>query len=93
MTQTQDVATQAQRSELELLLDLPLLGKQMYELITHLYPICRSITGNGVRETLRLMQDQIPLEIKEVPSGTKVFDWDVPVICMSSITARRFIKQ
>lgn len=79
MTQTQDVATQAQRSELELLLDLPLLGEQMYELITRLYPICRSITGNGVRETLKLMQDQIPLEIKEVPSGTQVFDWEVPL--------------
>ena len=51
---------------------------EMLALIRRLYPICRSITGNGVRETLHIMQEQIPLEIHEVPSGTKVFDWTVP---------------
>ncbi len=50
----------------------------MYELIKKLYPICRSITGNGVRETLKLIQKEVPLEICEVPTGTKVFDWAVP---------------
>lgn len=50
----------------------------MLELMTRLYPICRSITGEGVRETLRIMQEQIPLEIREVPTGTQVFDWSVP---------------
>jgi aminopeptidase-like protein len=54
------------------------LGKRMYHLIAELYPICRSITGNGVRETLRHLQAHIPLEIHEVPSGTPVFDWTVP---------------
>ena len=44
-----------------------------------LYPICRSITGEGVRETLRIIQKRIPLEMQEIPSGTKVFDWTVPL--------------
>ena len=50
----------------------------MYRLIAELYPICRSITGNGLRETLRLLQKQIPLELREVPTGTQVLDWTVP---------------
>lgn len=54
------------------------LGLQMHGLAARLYPICRSITGDGVRETLRILKEQIPLEIFEVPSGTKVFDWEVP---------------
>ena len=54
----------------------PDVGAEMHALISRLYPICRSITGEGVRETLR--QLPIPLEIHEVPSGTKVFDWTVP---------------
>jgi aminopeptidase-like protein len=53
-------------------------GIAMHALIAELYPICRSITGEGVRETLRLLQDRIPLEIREVPTGTQVFDWTVP---------------
>ena len=53
-------------------------GKEMYQLITELYPICRSITGNGLRETLTILRRHIPLEIIEVPTGTKVFDWTVP---------------
>jgi aminopeptidase-like protein len=74
---TQDIAT-SQSSELEEALDSPLLGQHLYQLVAELYPICRSITGNGVRETLKLMQRHIPLEIQEVPSGTEVFDWVVP---------------
>lgn len=54
------------------------LGKQMYQLISQLYPICRSITGNGFRETLRILQNYIPLEVREVPTGTEVYDWTVP---------------
>ena len=54
------------------------VGQAMIRLIAELYPICRSITGNGLRETLRLLQRQIPLEMKEVPTGTQVFDWTVP---------------
>jgi aminopeptidase-like protein len=53
-------------------------GTEMHALITRLYPICRSITGDGLRETLRIIQEQVPLELREVPSGTKVFDWTVP---------------
>jgi aminopeptidase-like protein len=50
----------------------------MWELVATLYPICRSITGDGVRETLRLVQRLIPLEIHEVATGTPVLDWMVP---------------
>jgi aminopeptidase-like protein len=54
------------------------VGADMYRLISDLYPICRSITGNGFRETLEIIGKQIPLEVHEVPSGTQVFDWTVP---------------
>lgn len=54
------------------------LGQKLYQFIERLYPICRSITGNGVRETLRIIQKDIPLTLYEVPTGTPVFDWTVP---------------
>ena len=54
------------------------VGEQMYELISDLYPICRSITGNGVRQTLERIMQEVPLTVHEVPSGTRVFDWVVP---------------
>ncbi|HEY9421389.1 MAG TPA: DUF4910 domain-containing protein [Thermoanaerobaculia bacterium] len=50
----------------------------MHRFIAGLYPICRSITGDGVRQTLAAIQERIPLEIHEVPSRTPVFDWTVP---------------
>jgi aminopeptidase-like protein len=59
-------------------IDLDAAGTQMYQLVCELYPFCRSITGNGVRETLNKIKSVIPLEVKEVPSGTPVFDWKVP---------------
>ncbi len=55
------------------------IGDQMHAFISDLYPICRSITGNGLRETLRRVAELLPgLVIGEVPSGTRVYDWTVP---------------
>lgn len=55
------------------------IGKQIYDLAGELFPICRSITGDGVRQTLQIIKKHIPqMNIMEVPSGTKVFDWEVP---------------
>lgn len=54
------------------------VDKEMYKLVKQLFPICRSITGNGVRETLKIIQQYIPIKIHEVPTGTKAFDWTVP---------------
>src|SRR3989304_5178837 len=54
------------------------LGEAIHALVNKLYPICRSITGDGLRQTLALLGKQIPLEVHEVPSGTPVFDWTVP---------------
>jgi aminopeptidase-like protein len=53
-------------------------GQEMHRFMAGLYPICRSITGDGVRRTLAAIRERIPLEIHEVPSGTPVFDWTVP---------------
>lgn len=50
----------------------------MIDFITEAFPICRSITGDGVRRMLAMIQERIPLEIHEVPTGTPVFDWTVP---------------
>lgn len=55
------------------------VGKAMHEFMSELYPMCRSITGEGVRETLRMLQRRTSVEIHEVPSGTQVFDWTVPM--------------
>ena len=54
------------------------IGEKMYAFITELFPICRSITGNGVRVSLEMIKKKIPIDVHEIPSGTKVFDWDVP---------------
>lgn len=53
-------------------------GGAMYALVEKLYPICRSITGNGVRETLQTLSSYVPLSVHEVPTGTPVLDWTVP---------------
>ncbi len=54
-------------------------GAKIYKIAEELFPICRSITGNGVRETLQILKKYVPqLQVEEIPSGTKVFDWEVP---------------
>ncbi|MGG6267897.1 DUF4910 domain-containing protein [Leptolyngbya sp. AN03gr2] len=54
------------------------IGKDLHRFASELYPICRSITGDGFRETLRQIERVIPLKRFEVPTGTQVFDWTVP---------------
>jgi len=55
------------------------LGKEMHELCHKLFPICRSITGNGFRQSLDILREHVPnLKVIEVPTGTKCFDWEVP---------------
>jgi aminopeptidase-like protein len=54
------------------------LGEQLHSFASQLYPICRSITGNGMRRTLNLIRQRIPLKMFEVSTGTTVFDWTVP---------------
>jgi len=58
--------------------DYNAVGKEIYALIEKLFPICRSITGDGVRQTLKIISEHIPIELHDVPSGTEVFDWTVP---------------
>lgn len=54
------------------------LGQELHDFARELYPICRSITGDGLRHTLAMIQNRIPLQITEVPSRTLVYDWNVP---------------
>jgi aminopeptidase-like protein len=58
--------------------DLTGIGQELHRFATELYPICRSITGDGIRRTLAMIQGRIPLQIFEVPTGTAAFDWTVP---------------
>jgi len=54
------------------------LGEELHRFARELYPICRSITGDGLRRTLERIQNRIPLQLSEVATGTPVFDWTVP---------------
>jgi aminopeptidase-like protein len=54
------------------------IGARIYSLAAELYPICRSITGDGVRQSLQIVSRHIPIEWTEVPTGTHVFDWTIP---------------
>jgi aminopeptidase-like protein len=54
------------------------IGQELHGFAAELYPICRSITGDGIRRTLDLIQKRIPLRTVEIPTGTPVFDWTVP---------------
>ena len=53
-------------------------GAAMHRFMAELFPLCRSITGHGVRATLQAIAQRIPLELHEIPSGTPVLDWTVP---------------
>jgi aminopeptidase-like protein len=54
------------------------LGDDMHALVRRLYPLCRSITGDGVRETLKIVGEHLDLAVYEVPTGAQVLDWTVP---------------
>ena len=54
------------------------MKEEMFNTLKEIYPICRSITGDGVRETLKILSSIIDINILEIPTGTKVFDWEVP---------------
>jgi aminopeptidase-like protein len=54
------------------------IGGEIHALVSRLFPICRSITGEGVRRTLAILSEHADVAIREVPSGTNVFDWTVP---------------
>jgi aminopeptidase-like protein len=54
------------------------LSGELYSLVEELFPYCRSITGDGVRQTLRTIRKILPLEIVEIPTGTRVLDWEIP---------------
>ena len=51
---------------------------ELWPLMEAMFPLCRSITGDGVRQTFDLLENYIPLARAEVPSGTTLFDWEVP---------------
>jgi aminopeptidase-like protein len=54
------------------------IGAELHALVERLYPICRSITGDGVRQTLDIIGEHIALDRHEVPTGTAVLDWTIP---------------
>ena len=55
------------------------VGQRMYDMAARLFPICRSITGDGFRQSLEIIRATVPgISVSEVPSGTQVFDWTVP---------------
>jgi len=58
--------------------DIKINGNELHGLVSELYPICRSITGDGVRQSLKLLGKWVDLRLHEVPTGTKVFDWEIP---------------
>ena len=63
---------------LRTLAEIENIGERMYAFAEGLYPLCRSITGDGVRQTLAAVGEILPLDVHEVPTGTEVFDWTVP---------------
>lgn len=58
--------------------NLPFTSLDIEKLFDELWPICRSISGNGLRESFRLIQKIMPLDLKEYPTGQQIFDWEIP---------------
>ena len=56
----------------------PDAGDEIFAFAARIFPICRSITGDGVRQTLREIGSHVALDVSEVPTGTEVFDWTIP---------------
>ena len=75
-----DSALNTPRNLLEVIetFDFEQEGAALYNMVRDLYPICRSITGNGLRQSLRYLQQIVPMVLHEVPTGTPVLDWTVP---------------
>ena len=65
-------------SNIRSLVDIEHCGIDMYALVRDLFPICRSITGDGLRRSLAKLGEWLPLKTQEIPTGTQVFDWTVP---------------
>jgi aminopeptidase-like protein len=59
--------------------DDPAAGEAIHRLVEMLAPVPRSLTGDGVRETLRVIGEHVPLEVREVATGTRLFDWTAPL--------------
>src|SRR5205085_5706613 len=78
-------------------LDPAAAGAEIHELARRLMPIPRSLTGDGVRETLRVVGEYVPLSVTEVPTGTPIFDWAAPrernvgEACIAGSTGRRIV--
>ncbi len=53
-------------------------GDALYSIVEDLFPICRSITGNGIRDSLKYLQKCVKMNLHEIPSGMRVYDWTVP---------------
>jgi aminopeptidase-like protein len=68
----------ADLNNISAIIDHDSIGYKIHKMIIDLYPICRSITGKGLRETLHYINKHISLSICEVPTGTKIFDWVIP---------------
>jgi aminopeptidase-like protein len=54
------------------------VGEHIHALASRIFPICRSLTGDGVRETLSIINDYLPLKIYSIPTGTQIYDWQAP---------------
>jgi aminopeptidase-like protein len=73
-----DLVSEPKSAVQDELLDPLHAGEEIYQLVRELYPICRSITGDGVRQTLAALQRFVPLAVHEVPVGTRALDWTIP---------------